>query len=184
MQRSVYVFIDAANVWDVQKSKGRWFDYEKLKAYLKKEFTPSDIKIFYYSAYPAHGTRDYDLEGKHRFFTFLKKGLGFIVRKKPLKRIQTESEAGEYIMEKGDMDVEVSMDVMGHITNYDIAVFFTGDSDFLALISYLREKGKSVYVYSSANNISQELRTGADGYFDILKIDADVWGKNLKHRGN
>jgi len=29
--------------------------------------------------------------------------------------------------------------------------------------------------------VSQELRTGADGYTDILGIDG-IWGKELKHR--
>ncbi|MEX0935199.1 MAG: NYN domain-containing protein [Candidatus Paceibacterota bacterium] len=178
----VYVFIDAANIWDVQKSKGKWFDYEKLKQFLKDTFDPSELKIFYYSAYPADGTRDYDLDGKHRFFTFLKKGVNFTVRKKPLKRIRADSEEGEYIIEKGDMDVELTIDVVGHMENYDTAVFFTGDSDFLALISYIRQKNKKVYVFSSENNISNELRTGSDGYRDILKIADDVWGKDLRYR--
>ena len=180
--KRVYVFIDASNIWDVQKSKGMWFDYEKLKKFLVQKFNPKSLRIFYYSAYPADGTREYDLEGKHKFYTFLKKGLNFTVRKKLLKRIKVESKEGEYIKEKGDMDVEISIDVMGHIKNYDIAVFFTGDSDFLALVTYLRSKGKQVYIFSSQNNISQELRTGGDGYFDILKLDVDVWGKKLKHR--
>jgi len=57
-----------------------------------------------------------------------------------------------------------------------------GDSDSLALVSYLRRRGKKVYIFSSQNNISEELRTGGDGYFDILKIKEDVWGKELRHR--
>src|SRR3989338_197952 len=84
---TVYVFIDASNLWEAQKAKGRFFDYEKLKRFLKKKFCASSIETFYYSAYPADGTRDYNLDGKHKFFTFLKKGLGFTVRKKELKRI-------------------------------------------------------------------------------------------------
>ena len=102
----LFVFIDAANIWDVQKSKGKWFDYGKLKQFLREKFEPKELEVFYYSAYPADGTRDYSLDGKHKFFTFLKKGLNFTVRKKPLKRITAESEEGEYIIEKGDMDVE------------------------------------------------------------------------------
>jgi hypothetical protein len=35
---------------------------------------------------------------------------------------------------------------------------------------------------TSRNNISEELRTGADGYTDILKVTTDVWGKNLIYR--
>jgi len=71
----IYVFIDSSNLWAAQKSKGKMFDYEKLIKYIKEKFNLTNIKIFYYTAYPADGTRDYNLDGKHRFYTFLKKGL-------------------------------------------------------------------------------------------------------------
>ena len=79
------------------------------------------------------------------------------------------------------MDVEITIDALHHIKKYNTAVFFTGDSDFLALITYLRNHGKKVFIFSSKNNVSQELRTGSDGYMDILLIE-DIWGRELKHR--
>lgn len=140
------------------------------------------MRVFYYTAYPAEGTRSYSLDGKHKFFTFLKKGLGFEVRKKQLKRIAVIDEHGEAVQEKGNMDVEMTIDAIHHCKNFDTAVLFTGDSDFLALITYLRSRGKKVYVYSSKNNISQELKTGGDGYVDLLNIVEDIWGRELKRR--
>ena len=116
------------------------------------------------------------------FFTFLKKGLGFIVRKKALKRISVITAEGEAVEEKGDMDVELTIDVLHHLKKYNTAIFFTGDSDFLALVTYLRRGGKKVFIFSSKNNVSQELRTGGDGYFDVLEIEEDVWGKMLQYR--
>ena len=116
-----------------------------------------------------------------RFFIFLKKGLGFEVRKKKLKRINIINEYGESIKEKGDMDVEIAVDAMHHFKKYNTAIFFTGDSDFLVLVSYLKKGGKKVYIFSSKNNISEELRTGGDGYSDILNIE-DIWGRKLKYR--
>lgn len=178
----IYVFIDASNLWQAQKAKGRFFDYAKLTDHIKNKFHGNSVKVFYYTAYPAEGTRSYTLDGKHKFFTFLKKGLGFEVRKKELKRISIASEAGESLQEKGNMDVEITIDALHHMGKYDIAVFFTGDSDFLALVSYLRNAGKKTYIFSSKNNISRELRTGGDGYFDVLDIGADIWGRELKHR--
>lgn len=178
----VYAFIDASNLWEAQKAKGKLFDFEKLKRFLKDKFSASTIEIFYYSAYPADGTREYSLDGKHKFFTFLKKGLGFTVRKKELKRISVVSEGGQSIEEKGNMDVEMTIDALHHMRKYDTAVLFTGDSDFLALVTYLRWGGKKVFIFSSRNNVSQELRTGGDGYFDVLEIEEDIWGKELKHR--
>lgn len=178
---TIYVFIDASNLWEALKAKGKFIDFEKATKYIKEEFSGTTIKVFYYTAYPAEGTRSYSLDGRHKFFTFLKKGLGFEVIKKELKRISIVDEHGEAIEEKGNMDVEITIDAMHHLEKYDTAVFFTGDSDFLALITYLRNHGKKVFIFSSKNNVSQELRTGTDGYADILDIEV-IWGKDLKHR--
>lgn len=181
-QSIVYVFIDASNLWQAQKAKGRFFDYEKLRNFLKRKFSSFSIEIFYYTSYPANGTRDYDLNNRHNFFTFLKKALHFIVRKKKLKRINVVTEAGQSIEEKGNMDVEITIDALHHIKKYSTVILFTGDSDFLALVNYLRKNGKIVYIFSSRNNISEELRTGGDGYFDVLEVKEDIWGKILKYR--
>jgi uncharacterized LabA/DUF88 family protein len=181
MNTTIFIFIDASNLWEAQKAKGKFFDYEKLKTFIKRKFDGRKIKVFYYTAYPAEGTRDYSLDGRHKFFTFLKKGLKFIVRKKELKRISVITPEGESIEEKGNMDVEITIDALHYFKKYDIAVFFTGDSDFLALVTYLKNHGKKVFIFSSENNISQELRTGADGYTDVLETE-DIWGKELKHR--
>src|SRR3989344_6320237 len=159
----VYVFIDASSLWQAQKAKGSLFDYEKLTVFLKRQFTASKLKIFYYTAYPAKGTRNYDLDGKHKFFTYLKKALGFVVQKKELKRITTHTDDGDVVQEKGNMDVEMTIDAMHYLSQYDVAILFSGDSDFLALVSYLKNAGKKVYIFSSKNNISQELRTGGNG---------------------
>ncbi len=178
----IYVFIDASNLWEAQKAKGRFFDYEKLRKFIKEKFNGSSIEVFYYTAYPADGTRDYSLDGKHKFFTFLKKGLKFKVRKKELKRIPIITDNGQIIDEKGNMDVEMTIDAMHYIKKYDTTILFTGDSDFLALVTYLKNRDKKVYIFSSRNNISEELRTGGDGYFDVLDIKEDIWGRELKHR--
>ena len=179
---TIYIFFDASNLWQAQKAKHRFFDFHKLVNFIKVKFKATDIKIFYYTAYPAEGTRDYSLDGKHKFFTFLKKGLSFEVRKKELKRIAIVNEYGESIEEKGNMDVEMTIDALHHLDKYDTAIFFTGDSDFLALVSYLRRGGKKVFIFSSKNNVSEELRTGGDGYFDILTLSTDIWGRELRHR--
>ncbi len=180
-QNTVFVFIDASNVWNAVKSAKKFIEYKNLKDYFRKNFNAGKVEIFYYDAYPKDGTRDYDLDGKHRFFTYLKKGLRFTVRKKELKRISIISENGESIIEKGNMDVEMTIDAIHNISKYDIAVLFSGDADFLALVSYIKNCGKKVYIYSSKNNISHELKTGGNGYFDLRDI-SEFWGKDLKQR--
>lgn len=180
--RTVYVFIDASNLWAVQKAKGQMFDLSKLKQFLKTEHRAKRILIYYYDAYPLQKTREYSTEGKFKFYVYLEKALKFIVRKKPLKQIKIEREDGLLVEEKGNMDVEMAIDFVNQINKYQEAILFSGDSDFLALVRFARNKNKKVYIYSSKNNVSSELRTGADGYTDILNIQADIWGRELKHR--
>jgi uncharacterized LabA/DUF88 family protein len=182
MHDSVAVFIDAANVWGAQKAKGKMLDYEKLKQFLERKYAPNIVRIFFYTAYPADGTRSYSTDGKHKFLTYLKKALGFTVRKKELKRISVHTETGDIVEEKGNMDVELTIDVVHHKGTFSTAVLFTGDSDFLALINFLRRDGKVVHVFSSKNNVSYELRTGSDGYTDILQIEENIWGRDLVRR--
>jgi uncharacterized LabA/DUF88 family protein len=178
----IYAFVDASNLWEAQKAKGRMLDYSKIVQCIQQKFAGTSVKVFYYTAYPAVGTRDYSTDGKHKFFTYLKKALGFVVRKKELKRISIVNDHGESFQEKGNMDVEMAIDVVHYQRDYDTAVFFTGDSDFLALVTYLRERGKKVYIFSSKNNVSRELRTGGDGFFDVLTITEDIWGRELQRR--
>lgn len=180
---AVYVFIDASNVWNAVKSARKFIEYKNLKNYFKEKFNANRVEIFYYDAYPRQGTRSYGLEGKHKFFTYLKKGLGFTVRKKELKRISVISASGETIIEKGNMDVELTIDALHNMNKYDVAILFSGDADFLALVNYLKGYNKKVYIFSTKNNISRELKTGGDGYFDLRDI-SEIWGKDLRYRSD
>jgi len=182
--KKVFVFIDASNLWAVQKAKGKMFDLAKLKKFLKQQHKAADIKVYYYDAYPKQETREYSVVGKFKFYVYLEKALKLVVRKKPLKQIRVETERGTAVEEKGNMDVEFAIDVVNQIKIYDEAVFFTGDSDFLALIRLIHSRGKKVYIYSSRNNVSSELRTGGDGYTDILKIADDIWREEVRRRGS
>ena len=178
----VYVFMDASNLWQAQKAKGRFLDLGRTIGYVKDETGGTSIKVFYYTAYPATGTRVYSLDRKHKFYFFLSKALGFVVRKKKLKRIVTIDGSEKVVQEKGNMDVEMTIDAICLCKEFDAAVLFSGDSDFLALVNYLKKLGKNVYIFSSKNNVSQELRTGTDGYTDILKIDSNIWGREIIRR--
>jgi hypothetical protein len=39
-----------------------------------------------------------------------------------------------------------------------------------------------VNVFSSKNNISHELKIGANKYFDVLLLEEDIWGRTLESR--
>ena len=97
-----------------------------------------------------------------------------------MKRIySSESTHEDGMVEKGNMDVELTIDAVHNCPKYDTVILFTGDSDFLGLVKFIRARGKKVYIFSSRNNISNELRTGADGYIDLLNITEDIWGSDI-----
>ena len=172
----VYVFVDAANLRQGEKTKGRFLDYKKVGTYIAQHYRASAVKIFHYSAYPAQGTRDYDLAGKQRYYDHLKKELKVKVRKKALKRISVITEHGTEVVEKGNMDVELVIDAMHTKDEYHNAVLMTGDSDFAPLVKYLRRHGKKTYVFSFSDSISHELRNEAFDYTDLSVITEDIWG--------
>jgi uncharacterized LabA/DUF88 family protein len=178
----VAIFIDAANIWAAQKIRGRMIDYQKFVQVVEREFQTDVVAVNYYTAYPAEGTRSYSLDSKHKFYTYLEKALRFRVIKKALKQIVTHEENGELKIEKGNMDVEITIDAIHQMNNYDTAILCSGDSDFLPLVTYLRNHGKRVIIISSKNNISHELKTGGNKYIDLLKIQGNIWGKELKYR--
>ena len=85
-------------------------------------------------------------------------------------------------LEKGNFDVEITIDALRYSDDYDVAAFLTGDSDFLPLISHLRHfRKKKIYVFSTNGCVAHELRTGADGYFD-LKDYSEIHGSELKKK--
>lgn len=43
---TIYVFIDASNIWQAQKAKGKLIDYSKLLFYLKERFKTNNIDFF------------------------------------------------------------------------------------------------------------------------------------------
>ena len=179
---TIYVFIDVANIWEVIKSKQRFIDYKKFVNYISEQYHATSVKVFYYEAYPEQGTRDYSLVPKHKFHRYLRKALDFIVKTKPLKRIDVRTDFGQVVQEKGNMDVELTIDAVHHADKYDQAILCTGDSDFLALVKHLQAKGKKIYAFSSKSSISRELRLNADVYVDMLRIKDDIWAKRLKYR--
>lgn len=180
-ENRIAVFIDAANLWSSYKSMKMMLDMNKITPYLATKFGGQIFKVFYYVAYPKDGTREVDkLKRLHNFFVFLEKRLKFNVIKKPLKTILLRNSDGEVIIdaktnqpatkEKGNLDVEIAMDVLKFTSAFTVAIFFTGDSDFLPLISHLRnlKKPKKVYVFSTEDCVAEELKTGSDGYFDLI----------------
>ncbi len=113
---------------------------------------------------------------KTTFFTFLKNN-GFTLITKPLKVIKTE-EVEEANVRKADFDVEIAVDTMKMIDDFDTLVLFSGDSDFDYLLKNIQRKGKNTLVISTSHHVSRELIERSHKYIDLKKLRELIERKN------
>jgi len=157
----IFVFIDAANVLYSQKTLGWKIDYQKLKQYLLQE---GDLRgLYFYTGKMS----DYDKQVK-----FLKKmkQYGYDVKAKDVKFIKVEENIYE---RKGNLDVELVIDVLKNIDNFDTCILMSGDSDFAPLVDEIKMKGKLVVVLSTKGHISKELIERAK-YINLKKLKQQI----------
>lgn len=191
IQGSVAVYIDAANLEkSVQAlgfipprrfAKGMYWkanrnlwhiDYKKLRQFFAKN--TKLVNISFYSA--RFGTKSHD-----GFLTLLKKSRYRLVT----KSIKTIPGRGRTITceqcgykkkipdeRKANFDVEISVDAVNWMKNYETFVLFSGDSDFVYLIDFLKNHGKRIVVLSRRGHVAHELRTSrkVNYYQDIWEL--------------
>lgn len=116
--------------------------------------------------------RDYcvrhNTNNQNKFFTFLKNN-GFTLITKPLKIIKPE-DISRGDIRKANFDVEIAVDAMEMINNFDTLVLFSGDSDFDYLLKKLKGKNKNTVVISTKYHISKELIKSSNKYIDLKKL--------------
>lgn len=140
-------------VWKALPKGYSRIDYKKLY-----KFFQSNTKLASISFYSARfGTRSHD-----DFLTVLK-AIGYRLITKPIKEINTV----EGSQRKANFDVEISVDAVGWIRNYDNFVLFSGDSDFAYLLKFIKRRKKRVMVISERGHVSKELLKATDIYQDL-----------------
>lgn len=153
----VFVFVDAANILYSQQTL-RWrVDYKKLKEYFEKE---GDLKaIYFYTGRVGEN---------HKQNSFIKKLelLGYVVKAKEVKRIKISKSSYEW---KGNLDVELTIDVLGNVNNFDSLVLMSGDSDFAPLLDAVKAQNKRVIVMSAKGHVAKELLDRAK-YINLKKL--------------
>ena len=154
----VDVFIDAANIFYTQRTLGWRISYEKLKQYFQEECGADLGKLFVYTA------NDPERSQQEKFLDMLDIN-GYIVRTKEVKVIRIAKGVYEW---KGDFDVELTMDAIDHMNEFDTAVLLSGDSDFAPVVKRLKDRGKRVVVMSAKYHVSRELIQLANKYIRLV----------------
>lgn len=160
----VAVFIDGANLYSASRTLGFDVDYKSLHAFFRSKAYV--VRMFYYTA--VLETEEYTpLKPLVDWLGYN----GYTVVTKPAKEF-TDSTGRRRV--KGNMDIELAIDMLEMAPHVNHIVLFSGDSDFRRLIEAVQRKGVRVTVISTIKTqpvlIADELRRQADQFIDLADI--------------
>ncbi|UUX50421.1 NYN domain-containing protein [Nisaea acidiphila] len=167
-QEKTGLFIDGANLYSAARSLGFDIDYRKLLSVFADE--SHLIRAFYYTALieneeyspirPLVDWLDYN---------------GYTMVTKPTKEY-TDASGRRKI--KGNMDIELAIDVLEMAEHLDHVVLFSGDGDFRRLVEAVQRKGVRVTVVSTVKSqppmIADELRRQADHFLELQDFQEKI----------
>ncbi|MBY0531587.1 MAG: NYN domain-containing protein [Xanthobacteraceae bacterium] len=162
------LFIDGANLYATTKSLGFDIDYKRLL----KEFQSRGnlLRAFYYTAL----IEDQEYSSIRPLLDWLDYN-GYTVVTKPAKEF-TDAMGRRKI--KGNMDLELAVDVMELADHLDHVVLFSGDGDFRPVVESVQRKGVRVTVISTISTqppmIADELRRQADIFIDLQELSTKI----------
>lgn len=153
----IALFIDGANLYSATKSLNFDIDYKKLLEEFRKRGVL--LRAYYYTAL----VEDQDYSPIRPLVDWLDYN-GFTVVTKPVKRY-TDQGTG-IVRSKGNMDIEIAVDVLEMAAHLDHVVLFSGDGDFRKLVETVQRRGTRVTVVSTVKSqppmASDDLRRQAD----------------------
>lgn len=158
----VYVFIDAENLFYSQRTLSWRISYEKLMKYFKKE-CGEKTRCFVYKGVDESNT------GQKKFLDMLDIN-GYILRTKVVKIINNPKGKSKW---KGNLDIELALEMIELKNGYDTAVLMSGDSDFAVVLDKLKQAGKNVIVMSTRGRVAKELLERAK-YIDLRKLKDQI----------
>jgi len=175
-QERTALFIDGANLYAATRSLGFDIDYRRLLDFFSTKTTL--IRAYYYSALLE--TEEYSpLKPLTDWLAYN----GYTLVTKPAKEF-TDAMGRRRI--KGNMDIELAIDMLELSPRLDHAVLFSGDSDFRRLVEAVQRRGVRVSVISSIKTsppmIADELRRQADQYIELADIAAGFSRKPAEGR--
>jgi len=97
---------------------------------------------------------------------------GYVVIQKPTKNF-INAETGITKI-KGDMDVEMVVDMLKLAGKIDHIILYTGDGDFVPAVHAVQSCGVFVTVVSAMTVAADELRRAADEYIDLAEMRMEI----------
>ena len=158
------LFIDGANLYSASRNLGFDVDYRNLLEFFRSK--THVIRAYYYSA--VLETEEYSpLKPLTDWLAYN----GYTLVTKPAREF-TDATGRRRI--KGNMDIELAIDMLEMAPRLDHVVLFSGDSDFRRLVEAVQRQGVRVSVVSTVRStppmIADELRRQADQFLELAEI--------------
>jgi uncharacterized LabA/DUF88 family protein len=172
-EEKLAIFIDGSNLYGAAKALGFDIDYRKL---LKWGASKGRLlRAFYYTAL----FEDQEYSPIRPLIDWLDYN-GYTMVTKPTKEF-TDAMGRRKI--KGNMDIELAIDVMEMSEKVDHIMLFSGDGDFRRLVEAVQRKGVRVTVVSTIRSqppmVADELRRQADNFVELN----DIAGRIMRVHG-
>ena len=162
------LFIDGANLYSAARSLGFDIDYKRLR----EEFGSGArlVRAFYYTAL-VEGEEYSPIRPLVDWLDYN----GYTMVTKPTKEF-TDYMGRRKV--KGNMDVEIAVDMMEMAKVLDHMVLFSGDGDFRRLVEAIQRKGVRLSVVSTIRSqppmIADELRRQADSFIELQELETMI----------
>ncbi len=167
-EERIALFIDGSNLYAAARALNVEIDYKKLLSYFAGKGRL--VRAFYYTAL----VEDQDYSPIRPLVDWLDYN-GYTMVTKPAKEF-TDPTGRRKV--KGNMDIELAIDMLELSGSIDHAVLFSGDGDFRRLVEAVQRKGVRVTVVSSVKTnpamIADELRRQADFFMDLKDMTTIV----------
>ncbi|NUB05764.1 NYN domain-containing protein [Azospirillum sp. Vi22] len=162
------MFIDGANLYAAARSLGFDIDYKRLRDGFASEGRL--VRAFYYTAL----VEDQEYSPIRPLVDWLDYN-GYTMVTKPTKEF-TDASGRRKI--KGNMDIELAIDVMEMAERVDHILLFSGDGDFRRLVEAVQRKGVRVSVISTVRSqppmVADELRRQADNFIELQDLAPSI----------
>ena len=158
------MFIDGANLYGTARALGFDIDYRRLLNLFAGKGRL--LRAFYYTALMEEA----DYSPLRPLVDWLDYN-GYTMVTKPAKEF-TDTQGRRRV--KGNMDIELAIDMLEMANHVNHVVLFSGDGDFRRLVEATQRKGVRVSVVSTIRTqppmIADELRRQADNFIDITEL--------------
>ena len=164
----IALFIDGANLYAAARALGFDIDYKRLLEMFQGK--GQLLRAFYYTAL----IEDQEYSPIRPLVDWLDYN-GYTMVTKPTKEF-TDAMGRRKI--KGNMDIELAIDVMEMAERLDHIVLFSGDGDFRRLVEAVQRKGVRVSVVSTVRSqppmVADELRRQADNFIELQELAPQI----------